>query len=1398
MGIIATNVYSLAVVKDGVGVNQVDVFYYLSSSSTSLIGGTWETTAPEWESGKYMWQKTVTTYTDGSSISSEPVCITGADGNDGKGINSIIEYYYQSSSPTSLSGGTWTETYPGWEDGKYIWTKSIITYSDGSTSETTPICATGQKGDAGTSSYMFTRYSSTEAPHSDMYEVPTDDTLYIGTYISSVNSPSTDPADYDWVRYRSEDVLSVKITADNGTNFANDGKTVSLTATAKQGGKNVSGTYKWYKDGAIINDATSSTYSTSCTGLKAYTVFRCDFTYKEETVFDSITIQNTVTVLYGDTNPYEGDSVIYEGSIWIDTSTDPNTYYRYDGENWTEITQQQYYDYVGYGQGRTTEFFTTKIKQTADDITLLANRVTVTEDKIDENYSEIKQTADSITSEVSSMKTEFKEEKEHLASVESKVTQNADKISWVVKSGTSASNMELTDECLNVIAENINLTGKVTFNSLDSSTQNKINDAQSTAELAQGTAENANATANTAKSTAESANSTADIAKNTADSAKSTADEAKNWIDANGVNLTNMENMVLKWTNNAVSTSTTIDGGWISTNTITAEKIALGDFTNYVTVNESNSKTAITSNHPFGSDGNTVISDGYISKTKTTNQYIALSNYCVNSFENNDELYYSFTVKGASNGTCKIGVWFYKDDKTYGALYSGSSHSFTTSDQTYSGTIKLTNCKSYGYFAIGVDDSTSTKGQIYVKDVSVRKKNGGNLIVDGSITANKLDVNILSAITANVGQLIVDGYLTTSSSRTSYNQAVAGLTFDKDGIGGWGSSSKYFNLTKDGQLTAVGIDVSGKITASSGKIGNWTISTALYNSNGGSSLSSTNANTAYIGTDGLNFYQSSTTYFKVTTSTGVLSAAGADISGKISASSGKIGNWTIGAALYNSSGGSSLSSTTANTAYIGTDGLNFYQSSSAYFKVDTSTGKLTCAGAEIIGKITATSGVIGGWNVNSNYIYNSQDGGSIYITSKSDNSSYWIRTHDAANGGGNRTFSVSKTGELYAKGATISGNITCNGKITITKDNLSTDITFTEGDVNILDGRNYVNGESRTCATPIIASMKTLDFSTARALTLSAVILDNYLSAEKVIGRNVYGQYGHFNNGGFYNLECDSFTAHDATVFESTLAVKGLLNPIAGSYVHTAKGTSGSAGYVKVAQIKIKKEYVNAPIAFRIFQRGMDETTLYIRFANENNSDPALDKFTYIGNPEMYLVKSATSTWDLYIKKSDGYDSICVSQYHNSAYNDTGMDITWTDVHAKSLPSGFKSATLHIPNDSAWITINSFLNSFSQASTSWTSTCGYRKIGNHVYLKGCVKTPSSWANSASYMFQLPAGYRPNTRKYVLNPTTLARIARIYVDTNGYVSLEWTKNLSDGSNVSGELSWVQIDMDFLID
>lgn len=67
-----------------------------------------------------------------------------------KCIDDVKESYYRSTSATELVGGEWSDTYPGWAQGTYIWTRSTITFSDGSDPvTTTPVCVTGAQGSRG-------------------------------------------------------------------------------------------------------------------------------------------------------------------------------------------------------------------------------------------------------------------------------------------------------------------------------------------------------------------------------------------------------------------------------------------------------------------------------------------------------------------------------------------------------------------------------------------------------------------------------------------------------------------------------------------------------------------------------------------------------------------------------------------------------------------------------------------------------------------------------------------------------------------------------------------------------------------------------------------------------------------------------------------------------------------------------------------------------------------------------------------------------------------------------------------------------------------------------------------------------------------------------------------------
>lgn len=129
----------------GVGISNTDVEYAESTSQTTAPTEGWQTTAPKWRKGYYIWSRTHIYYTDGNEKVSTPMCLSVA-----RSIDRIEECYYSSTSSTAITGGAWVKgKSPTWVSGRYIWTKSIIYLTDGTSTETTPICCTGGQGPQG-------------------------------------------------------------------------------------------------------------------------------------------------------------------------------------------------------------------------------------------------------------------------------------------------------------------------------------------------------------------------------------------------------------------------------------------------------------------------------------------------------------------------------------------------------------------------------------------------------------------------------------------------------------------------------------------------------------------------------------------------------------------------------------------------------------------------------------------------------------------------------------------------------------------------------------------------------------------------------------------------------------------------------------------------------------------------------------------------------------------------------------------------------------------------------------------------------------------------------------------------------------------------------------------------
>lgn len=129
----------------GVGISNTDLEYAESTSRTTAPIEGWQTTAPMWRKDYYIWSRTHIYYTDGNEKVSTPMCLSVA-----RSIDRIEECYYSSTSSTAITGGAWAKgKSPAWVSGRFIWTKSIIYFTDGTSTETTPICCTGGQGPQG-------------------------------------------------------------------------------------------------------------------------------------------------------------------------------------------------------------------------------------------------------------------------------------------------------------------------------------------------------------------------------------------------------------------------------------------------------------------------------------------------------------------------------------------------------------------------------------------------------------------------------------------------------------------------------------------------------------------------------------------------------------------------------------------------------------------------------------------------------------------------------------------------------------------------------------------------------------------------------------------------------------------------------------------------------------------------------------------------------------------------------------------------------------------------------------------------------------------------------------------------------------------------------------------------
>lgn len=386
--------------------------------------------------------------------------------------------------------------------------------------------------------------------------------------------------------------------------------------------------------------------------------------------------------------------------------------------------------------------------------------------------------------------------------------------------------------------------------------------------------------------------------------AKNYSSNAVNWVTNNGSSTTSLNSMVKKWTDGAVSDTAHINGGWIKANTITASKIALADFTNYSQLTRDTADAY----------GFTVTDDTdgtwFSTKNIKRDQFISEIFPCNGGESYLIEYDISTNAKGANNSTdtknyigVAIGVYGYTGtvgsnglpnkatniwyaDRITGSETAPSIHvktTITTSTATKQFRVFL---QSNGYYFEG-----TTK----IRNLSVRRMYGGTLIVDGSITADKIATDAIKS----------RNYISSGGTQGSFLNLSDG-SFQSPNLS-WDSN---------GNLIAKNANLSGEITATNGSIAGWTIiSNKMYTTGSGKYTGIGKYGSAYAFWAGATSNDNgNSAVFKVG-HTGKLTATDADITGTITATNGKIGRYDITSTYLMTNSGSNASGIGGNQAF---------------------------------------------------------------------------------------------------------------------------------------------------------------------------------------------------------------------------------------------------------------------------------------------------------------------------------------------------------------------------------------------------------------------------------------------------------------------------------------------------
>ena len=181
----------------GIGIKTTTIEYAVSDNGVQFPQSGWQEDIPEVDQGKFLWTRTTIEYTNNTSSVAYSVSkngVNGSDGNpgaDGVGIKQTTISYVVSDSGTDIPQTGWKDTIDATGSGQYLWTRTVIEYTDNTSSTSYSVSrngtdgANGKDGTDGRNSAVVYLYKRAESATIDW----TNDLIYNFDTKSITNVP---------------------------------------------------------------------------------------------------------------------------------------------------------------------------------------------------------------------------------------------------------------------------------------------------------------------------------------------------------------------------------------------------------------------------------------------------------------------------------------------------------------------------------------------------------------------------------------------------------------------------------------------------------------------------------------------------------------------------------------------------------------------------------------------------------------------------------------------------------------------------------------------------------------------------------------------------------------------------------------------------------------------------------------------------------------------------------------------------------------------------------------------------------------------------------------------------------------------------------------------------------